>query len=42
MNYSADLVAATAVAKRHCAAYERIAEFREAAENEARFDCVVP
>jgi hypothetical protein len=42
VNYSADLAGATAIAKRHCASFERLAQFRESGENLAYFDCVTP
>ncbi len=42
VGYGRDLTGATAIAKQHCAGFERVAEFREAADNIAHFDCVVP
>ena len=36
----ADLTAATAVAKNHCARFERVAKFLNAAEDVAYFACV--
>ena len=38
--YAGDLESATAVAKRHCAPYERVPRFREIQEDVAYFDCV--
>ena len=40
--YAGDLESATAVAKRHCAPYERVPRFREIQEDVAYFDCVQP
>jgi len=42
VSYGSDLTAAAAVAKQYCAGYERVAAFREAADNVAHFDCVRP
>ena len=38
--YAGDLESATAVAKRHCAPFERVPRFREIQEDVAYFDCV--
>jgi len=40
--YSGDMESATAVAKRHCAPFERVPRFREIQESVAYFDCVRP
>jgi hypothetical protein len=40
--YAGDMESATAVAKRHCAPFERVPRFREIQENVAYFDCVRP
>ena len=40
--YSGDIESATAVAKRHCARFERIPRFREMQEDVAYFECVRP
>jgi hypothetical protein len=40
--YGGDVAAATAVAKRHCAQFERVPQFREISEDIAYFDCVRP
>jgi hypothetical protein len=40
VGFSRDIEAATAVARRHCAQYERVPRFVEAEENVAFFDCV--
>jgi len=40
--YGGDLESATAVAKRHCAPFERVPRFREFQEDAAIFDCVRP
>ena len=40
--YAGDIESATAVAKRHCAPFERVPRFREIEENAAYFDCVRP
>jgi hypothetical protein len=42
VGYSGNLDAATPVARRHCAQYERVPRFLEAEENIAFFDCVRP
>ncbi len=39
VGYSGDLVAATAVARQHCARYERVPRFLDAEENIAYFAC---
>jgi hypothetical protein len=41
VTYSGDIDSATLVAKRHCAQYERVPRFLEAAEDVAFFDCVL-
>lgn len=41
VGFSGDLDAATAIARRHCAGYERIARFVDATTDTAYFDCVV-
>jgi hypothetical protein len=40
--YGGDMESATAVAKRHCAPFERVPQFRELQEDVAYFDCVRP
>lgn len=40
--YAGDMESATAVAKRHCAPFERVPRFREFQEDVAYFDCVRP
>jgi hypothetical protein len=40
--YAGDIESASAVAKRHCAPFERVPRFREIQENIAYFDCVRP
>jgi hypothetical protein len=40
--YGGDIASATAVAKRHCAPFERVPRFREIQEDVAYFDCVRP
>jgi hypothetical protein len=40
--YAGDIESATAVAKRHCAPFERVPRFREIQENIAYFECVRP
>jgi hypothetical protein len=40
--YAGDVESASAVAKRHCAPFERVPRFREIQENIAYFDCVRP
>lgn len=40
--YAGDMESATAVAKRHCAPFERVPRFHEIQENVAYFDCVRP
>jgi len=40
--YAGDMESATAVAKRHCAPFERVPRFREFQEDSAYFDCVRP
>ena len=40
--YGGDIESATAVAKRHCAPFERVPRFREFQEDAAYFDCVRP
>ena len=40
--YGGDMESATAVAKRHCAPFERVPRFREFQEDAAIFDCVRP
>jgi hypothetical protein len=42
VTYAGDMERATAAAKRHCAPFERIPQFREIDENIAYFDCVRP
>ena len=42
VGYGGNLEAATPVAKKHCAQYERVPRFLEAQENVAFFDCVKP
>jgi hypothetical protein len=42
VGYGGDAESATAVAKQHCAQYERVPRFLEAQENVAFFDCVRP
>ena len=42
VTYSGDMERATAAAKRHCAPFERVPQFREIDENVAYFDCVRP
>jgi hypothetical protein len=40
--YAGNIESATAVAKRHCAPFERVPRFREIQENIAYFECVRP
>jgi hypothetical protein len=40
--YAGDMESATAVARRHCAPFERVPRFREIQEDVAYFDCVRP
>ena len=40
--YGGDMESATAVAKRHCAPFERVPRFHELDENVAYFYCVRP
>ena len=40
VTYSGDMESATAAAKRHCAPFERVPQFREIEENTAYFECV--
>jgi hypothetical protein len=42
VTYAGDMESATAVAKRHCAPFERVPRFHEIQENTAYFDCVRP
>jgi hypothetical protein len=42
VTYSGDMEGATAAAKRHCAPFERVPQFREVEENIAYFECVRP
>ena len=42
VTYAGDMEGATAAAKRHCAPFERVPQFREIDENVAYFDCVRP
>jgi hypothetical protein len=42
VGYGGDVEAATLVAKKHCAQYERVPRFLDAQENIAFFDCVKP
>jgi hypothetical protein len=42
VGYGGDLAAATAVAKDHCARYERVPRFLDAEDNIAYFDCERP
>jgi len=42
VTYAGDMERATAAAKRHCAPFERVPQFREIEENVAYFDCVRP
>lgn len=42
VGFSGDVDATTAVARQHCAQYERVPRFLEAEENVAFFDCVLP
>jgi len=42
VTYAGDMERATAAAKRHCAPFERVPQFREIDENIAYFDCVRP
>ncbi len=42
VTYAGDIESATAAAKRHCAPFERVPQFREIDENVAYFDCVRP
>jgi len=42
VGYSGDAESTTAVARQHCARYERIPRLLEAQENVAFFDCVRP
>jgi hypothetical protein len=40
--FAGDIESATTVAKRHCAPFERVPQFREIQENVAYFECVRP
>jgi hypothetical protein len=40
--YGGDMESATAVAKQHCAPFERVPQFREIEGDAAYFDCVRP
>jgi hypothetical protein len=40
--YAGDMESATAVARRHCAPFERVPRFREIQGDAAYFDCVRP
>ena len=42
VTYAGDMERATAAAKRHCAPFERVPQFREIDEDVAYFDCVQP
>jgi hypothetical protein len=42
VGYYGEVDSATAVARQHCARYERVPHFLEAAENVAFFECVRP
>jgi hypothetical protein len=42
ITYAGDMERATAAAKRHCAPYERVPQFREIEESVVYFDCVRP
>ena len=42
VGYAGDLDGATAIARRHCAEYERVPHFVGVAEDVAYFDCVRP
>jgi hypothetical protein len=42
VTYAGDMERATAAAKRHCAPFERVPQFREIEENVAYFVCVRP
>jgi hypothetical protein len=42
VGFAGDIAGATLVAKQHCAQYERVPRFLEAAEDIAFFDCVWP
>jgi hypothetical protein len=42
VGFSGDVEGATAVARQHCAQYERVPRFLDAEENIAFFDCVLP
>ena len=42
VTYAGDMERATAAAKRHCAPFERVPQFREIEEDVAYFDCVRP
>ena len=42
ISYTGDLVAATRVARDHCASYERVAKLVDRGEDTALFDCVKP
>jgi hypothetical protein len=42
ITYAGDMERATAAAKRHCAPFERVPQFRELEENIAYFECVRP
>jgi hypothetical protein len=42
VTYSGDIERAAEAAKRHCAPFERVPQFREIEENVAYFDCVRP
>ena len=42
ITYSGDMESARTAAKRHCAPFERVPQFREIEENTAIFECVKP
>jgi hypothetical protein len=42
VTFAGDMERATAAAKRHCAPFERVPQFREIDEDVAYFDCVRP
>src|SRR5206468_12832713 len=42
ITYDGNMESATAAAKRHCAPFERVPQFRELEESVAYFDCVRP
>jgi hypothetical protein len=42
VTYTGDMERVTAAAKRHCAPFERVPQFREIDENVAYFECVRP